>query len=420
MADREFSERRLTPRVVLIVAALVIIAVFLGLSRSGAGDGVPPLTSYSANPYGSRGLMEVLHRLGWPVKRRTVPLRGRLDTAAVYLVLAPPLPLTTNEVRDLLGAVRNGASAVVVPRQHTPLADSLHLAQSDISMRAYAAIDTTTLRDEPADSSATNARTSDDSAEAADADSDARITPSNTPLSVFWRYLGSTAPIPSNAVTFVAVRDHDGRARPVVLGVPLGRGRIVAVAEPRIFSNEVVREGDAAVLDTRLIEWLTRSPRTTLVFDEYHHGYGDHGSLRRAVGHAMLDTPPGRMLTQALVAGLILLAALGIRAIPPTPRSRVERRSPIEHAEALARAYEQVHATRTASRRLLRGLRRRHAFGARASADDDAFLDAVRVRHPSLAEDVELVRDATRRPITPDAFLAVGLAIHHIDRTLAS
>ncbi|HEX6964443.1 MAG TPA: DUF4350 domain-containing protein [Gemmatimonadaceae bacterium] len=402
MASRGNIERWLTPRVVLIVAVLVVVGAVALMPRGYDGDAAPPLTSYSATVYGARGLFEILHRLGWRVQRRLVPLRAPLDTSAVYLVLDPPLPLTTNEVRDLLAAVRHGASAVVIPRAHTPLADSLHLAQSESTMMPYGVVDTTGRPD------------------ARDSLDDTLPARRPTSLSLFWRYLTPSAPLPRDTETFVAVYDRDNHVRPVVLGVRMGRGRLVVAADPLIFRNQIVRQGDAAVLDTRLIEWLTRAPGTTLVFDEYHHGYGEHGSLRHAVGRAMIDTPPGRMLTQAIVAGLILLAALGVRAIPPSPSSRVERRSPIEHAEALANAYEEVQATRTASRRLLRGLRRRHAFGARAGASDDAFLDAVRTRHPELATDAALVRRAIQRPLTPDEFLAVGLAIHHIDRTLAS
>ena len=409
MASRP-GDRLLSPRVVLVVTALFIVSIFALTPRSSAG----PLTSYSAGPYGSRGLLELLHRLGWRVERRLVPLAAPLDSSAIYVVLDPPLPLSTNEVRDLLAAVRRGASALVVPRPGTPLADSLHIAQSQRSMMPYMVLDTARRGQDTTDT------TTDAADSSAAARRDSVIAHADmTALTVVWGYLTPSAPLPADAVTFVAVRDRKQRVRPVVLGIPFGRGRVVVAADPRIFRNGVVRAGDAAVLDTRLIEWLTRSPHSVLVFDEYHHGFGDHGSLRRALGRAMFGTPPGRMLTQALVGALVLLVALGIRAIPPSPRSRVERRSPIEHADALARAYEQVGATRTATRRLLHGLRRRHSFGAHG-ADDDAFLDALHSRHPSLVADVELVRSAIRQPLAPAAFLAVGAAINHMERMLAS
>jgi hypothetical protein len=120
------------------------------------------------------------------------------------------------------------------------------------------------------------------------------------------------------------------------------------------------------------------------------------------------------------VAALALLVVLGMRALPPSPRSRIERRSPMEHVGALARAYEQVGATRTVSRRLLRGLRRRHPLGARHGDEDEVFLDALRSRYPSLASDVELLRRAIRQSLTPEELLGVGHAIHHIERAMIS
>ncbi|HET7564487.1 MAG TPA: DUF4350 domain-containing protein, partial [Gemmatimonadaceae bacterium] len=273
MAERSGLERWLTPRVVLVGVVLLIVGAFALIPRSYTGDAVPPLTSYSANQYGSRGLLEIWQRLGWRVQRRLGPLYAPLDTSAVYLVLDPPLTLTTNEVRDLLEAVRRGASAVVVPRADTPLADSLHLAQSESTMMPYAALDSTQADEEPSDSAetdstATDSASADTAASSASADSDSVAsddvdedtfdTADPTELSVFWRYLTPTAPLPRDTAMFAAVRDRKHRVRPVVLGLPLGRGRLVVVADPRIFRNEIVRQGDAAVFDTRLIEWLTR------------------------------------------------------------------------------------------------------------------------------------------------------------------
>lgn len=399
-------ERWLTPRAALMVVVLLMLAIIALGPRLDGRDGSSQLTTYSSGPSGTRGLWQLLHQLGWRTGRRVVPLTGPLDTAAVYAVLAPPLPLTTNEVHTLLDAVRRGAGAIVVPRASTPLADSLHLEQSPASFIPYIIVDSTTPDADAADSSGD--------------DADAMARASNGALTALWYYFRQTAPLPAGTVTFLAVHDREHQARPAVLGMPLGRGRLVAVADPRIFRNALVRQGDAAVLDTRLVEWLTTSPHSAVVFDEYHNGFGDHGSLRRALEHAMLGTPAGRMLTQAIVAGLALLLVLGARAVPPSPRTRVERREPMEHVGALARAYEEIGATRTAARRLLRGLRRRHPFGGRAAADDDSFLDAVENRHPVLANDIALIRRALRQPLAPQEFLGVGRAIHNMERTMVS
>lgn len=399
-------DRLLTLRAALIVVALLVASIIALGPRVPAGDTAPPLTTYSTGPYGARGLWQVLQRLGWHTERRLVPISEPLDTAAVYAVLDPPLRLTTNEVHTLLDAVRRGAGAIVVPTPHSALADSLHIEQSSPSFVPYVIVD--------------SAQSVTDTADTTEDEADAAAHAHSGALRTLSHYLTLTAPLPEGAVTFVAVHGRKDGVRPAILGVPLGRGRLVVVADASVFRNAVVRAGDAAVLDTRLIEWLAPAQRRPLVFDEYHHGYGDHGSMTRAVRHAMLGTPAGRMLTQGIVAALALLVVLGMRALPPSPRSRIERRSPMEHVGALARAYEQVGATRTVSRRLLRGLRRRHPFGARHSDEDEVFLDALRARYPSLASDLELLRRAIRQSLTPEELLGVGHAIHHIERTMIS
>ncbi len=77
-----------------------------------------------------------------------------------------------------------------------------------------------------------------------------------------------------------------------------------------------------------------------------------------------------------------------------------------------------MRATRTASRRLLQGLRRRHPVGRVTS--DDAYLAALAARYPDTTPEIQLVRDATRTPLEPEAFLAVGHAIEAIERKIES
>jgi hypothetical protein len=160
------------------------------------------------------------------------------------------------------------------------------------------------------------------------------------------------------------------------------------------------------------------SPVRRLVFDEYHQGYGTHANPVRAVGHFLTDVSLGRALLQAAAAGLVLLAALGPRPIAPRPRQRIERRSPVEHVGALARAYEQIGATRLATRRLVRGLRRRHAHGAWRQASDEDFLRSLAARKPATAAAVNRLLDAAARPLTAAEFAQVGAAVDDIDQLL--
>jgi hypothetical protein len=134
---------------------------------------------------------------------------------------------------------------------------------------------------------------------------------------------------------------------------------------------------------------------------------------------ALSTTPIGRVALQAMLAGLVLLLALGARPIAPRPRMRVERRSPFEHVGALARAYSQIGATRLAARRLVRGLRRRHGAGVR-TGDDAAFLRRLVVRHEKLRPNVERLIKATETALPPREFTLLADDIDTIERTLTT
>lgn len=210
---------------------------------------------------------------------------------------------------------------------------------------------------------------------------------------------------------------------PSAIGMPLGRGRLILVADADWLRNDVLRvcRWHAAVTSVRMLEWLAQRPGGALprhvVFDEWHQGRGTHASALGALGAFVVSHPIGRALAVGVVSLLVLLAALAARPLVPAARARIERRSPFEHVGALARAYEEVGATRVVTRRLVRGLRRRLG-GTAGARDEESLLDALQTRHPALAPEVALVRDALERPVAPAALLDVGRAVATIERTI--
>jgi hypothetical protein len=208
----------------------------------------------------------------------------------------------------------------------------------------------------------------------------------------------------------------------------MGKGRVAVVGGSDVFSNAAVRVcrlgADVAVL--RLVEY-TRPPGGTnpppvRVFDEFHHGFGVHGgSLKAAVAY-LSRASTGHLLAQALAAGLILLLALAPRPLVPRTVTQIMRRSPLEHAAALGRAYEDVGATRTATSSLVSGLRRRMRgiVAVPSSADDGEFLKAVERRIPSLTPRVEAVNRARTSDTAKRDFAAVGQALATIEEQLQS
>jgi hypothetical protein len=104
----------------------------------------------------------------------------------------------------------------------------------------------------------------------------------------------------------------------------------------------------------------------------------------------------------------------------PVPVERVVRRSPLEHADALAHAYETVGATRTVAARALGGVRRR-ALLSRGfhGLDDAAFLSAVATAWPAVADDCHVVRDALGKSIRKRELPVLSRALARIEEALA-
>ena len=210
------------------------------------------------------------------------------------------------------------------------------------------------------------------------------------------------------------------------MGFPFGAGRIVIVSDPDFLANDALRvcafSFDASAV--RAMEFLRDGgavPRQRVLFDEYHQGSGAQSGTLRAVAGYLVGTSSGRFFFQLLAAGLVLLLAAAPRAVPPRDPERIERRSPLEHVDALARAYAQVGATRTGALRLLRGLRRRVERGGvrvRTVETDERFLAWIDEMYPALSDDVQLLRQALGTPLNRHEFALLGPAVRRVETTL--
>ncbi len=381
----------------IVIAVLVVVAALVAPLPDDTK--APGLSSYGTAPGGARGLYETLDRLGYRVHRSLDPMRGELDTLAVWLVLAPDIQPTATEVHRLLEAVRAGAGLLVIPADGSRLADSLGMRQAP----------TVQLRGRGARAAVPQ---------------DSGIVFGRGLLSWVLRPLQSAADTvlspPSRVRRFLTITTRRG-GEPVILGIPLGRGRMVVAANAELFSNFVVREGDPAVRVVGLVDWLLdgNGTRRTLVFDEYHHGFGTHASAIRVARRALLHTPAGRLLLQLAAAALILLIAIAVRPIRPSPRIRIERRSPLEHVTALARAYREARASDRATRLLVRGVRRRHG-GLQARFDDAEYLRTLARRHPAVATDVDSLLAGMEEGAEARAPGTITAAIRHIEQVISS
>jgi hypothetical protein len=398
------------PGVVLpVVGALVLLVALLTPQPSFGRIGDPRLSSHLAGSLGARALSETAARFGFAVvarDRTPVPDTTAPPGTSIHAVLAPPLPMTPADAHVYLERVRAGDGLLFTFDGRTPLGDSLGIWRTPGGV----------LRIPAADSAGCGTRR--------------ELIPPLWPDGRVHLYgVSWVRGAPPGRVVFASVGGVAGRpdeaATDAAVGFPLGRGRVVALADPDLLRNDVIRRcawgTDVAAM--RMLEWLRAGgavPRTTLDFDEFHHGFGSAPSARGVVAGFLVSHPVGRGVLQLALAGLVLLLALAPRALPPQDVERVERRDPLEQVDALAHAYEQVGASRTIAVRLLRGVRRRvegSASSHRARSDADFLADA-RAADPALRPDVALVERALRESLDTRELAGLGPALHRIEHSL--
>jgi hypothetical protein len=395
--------------VLLALLMLVILLVPEDEAQGRFGDN--RLSAHLAGPLGARAIADVAARIGWRVVLRDASPTPTADPGAtVHAVLAPPQPVTAAQAHRYLEAVRGGDALLLVLSDNSLLADSLGVrAGSPGGVLRAAVRDTLGC---------------------------GRVRrPLAPPLWIDGRAhlyeLRWVRGAPASAVDFAPIGDTPaatgGDARSAGIGFALGAGRVVVVSDPDLLRNDVIGRcaWGADVIAVRMLEWLRANgatPRATLAFDEYHQGYGPRSGSTSVTRRFLVGHPVGRTILQLGLAALVLLLAVGPRAIVPSARPRAERRDPLEQADALAHAYQQVRAIRTASQRLLRAVRARAegAVFARRAGGDDAFLESVTSRHPARAADVALVRRVIRHPEPTDALPLIGAALHRIEADIHS
>ena len=424
----EGISRRGRRRIALVaLGALILLVALLTPEQTGGRTGDARLTTYSTEPQGAGALFELSRRLGWEPSRRLTDSIALGDTTAVHLVLDPPLPPRATETHELLDRVRRGAALVYV-LGGGPLADSLGLGSQ--VPRSSTVLGAAQLLVGASGQLVTENV-------ASCSEHDETILSAGLPfwpdrqthiLALRWK---GTEPAGARTLAFVrTVNGVAGNEIPAVIGFPLGRGRVVVAADPDLLRNDVLRVcrwgADAAAV--RMLEYASADApgggrRERFVFDEYHQGFGEQPGAIRGILTYLERTGSGHLILQLAGAGLLLLFAVGPRLLVPRPVERFERRSPLEHVDALARAYRAVGATRTATARLLHGVRRRveqSLGGHRGGFTDDAFLGWARERVPSTAADVDVIRRALAQPVSRRELETVGLALRRLESALTS
>jgi hypothetical protein len=421
----------LRPRVVLPVGLLVLVLVIL-LSPAGDDSGAPQLTTYSTSAMGARGIYDVLGRLGWRTSRWRQTLDTTLNRDAVYAILDPSVDLDSAELDTLHRFVRDGGRLLIVS------SDSEFVSFTQMRPVLYSGIDT-------ARGTAPGRVPVNKMLAAGDSANVAHVGTANEPQGMFdalqltpsWM-VEPLPPVHDSIAVFLwapgkrqdstfgtaAVLRDSASGAALVLGRRVGAGHVVLIAAPLLVTNLAIREGHSALALQRAMEWLA-PPHRAIVFDEYHHGFARHDAdVLAAVQSALADTPAGHGGIQLIVAAGLLLIALGVRAIAPRSVQQIQRRSLLEHVDALGRAYQQIHAGTFGTRQLLRGVRRRHPTGAAAgrggAVSDAEYLTAMQRRYAIAQEEIDCVTRALGdKAVRSDGrFLEAGRALAKIEQAM--
>lgn len=398
------------PGIVLsLLALLILLTVLFTKTTVNGRNGDPRLTTTSAEPLGAKLFYLLAQRMGYSVRREqtaTIPA----DPKTIFAVLDPTIELEAREVHNILNHVRSGGALLVTLGNRTRLlSDSLKVSVEGVPRLASESVMRRKQCKEPETFSTNGLWFGAPTLLGLKLSDSLRATPE-----VFVSVSGR-----------IRERGRSFESQPVVIGIPYGSGRIVIASDPDVLRNDALRVC-RYWLDLPMVaalKYLADSDganRRNLVFDEFHQGKGARAASRGIVMRYLTETQSGNAILQVCIAGLVLLLAGATRVLPPRDDTQVERRSPLEHVDALARAYAQVGATRTGALRLVRGLQRRVGGVRRLSSrvNDDAFLMRVADSAPTVKADVNLVRNALSSTVSAREFVEVGNAIARIEAAL--
>lgn len=426
-----------------VAAMLGLVTLVVLLTPVSDNGSETELTTRRYGPGNAKLASDLARRLGWRVRTTDAPLRAPLDTTAIYAVFDGPTPMSSTERAALLDAVRRGGGLLVAPATETPFAlfDSLGLRTGKVGD-----VTATPLGDCPRETdplAALRVRPRMVTFDTARPDrgserdvvpypasartllsSDLRVT---TPFGTITNDAGNddandeapTRPAAADSATRSGRGEQAARRpdlQPTMVAFTLGRGRVVALADPDVLRTDQMRNCamGSALSVVRGLEYLSDGRRRDIVFAELYQLPRDDGPSV-VLMEWLKGTGAGRAVLTMIAAGMVLLLARGRRTLAPVHRAREERRSALEHVDALATAWQAVRGTRTVARMLARGIRRRHAAGRWRSMDDAAFLAALAERYPSISREAALLAGAIEQPAAPAELPALRQAAAHID-----
>lgn len=349
---------------VAATGAFLILSVLLAnLSTPKHGDPIAQRPStFFTDPTGARGLLLVMRRLlpaaqQWRRPFHMLPRDG-VDGASSLIVADPKIPLGKRELESLNRWLTDGGQLILLSRNGWPLRDRLG-ADNESTEQAEQSNDGTVKEIEDELYNETDSETAQPTAtflsryapglrwaKPANFRVEPAVGTSIPAEDVKLRWRRSFAQV--DGAKSIAAANSEALA----VEIKVGEGRIVAIADPTMVSNGALRRSDNAVW---LVSLVAGWGDGRVLFDEYHHGFGDKRSAA-SLAWAFAKTPWGWCLWQIAAAGLLYTFVyrrrFGRISEPPT----FERSSPLDLVDARAGIFRAAGAQRLATRLMVQNL----------------------------------------------------------------
>lgn len=347
-------------RLLLIIGGIVALASLLS-PEDHTSETVVRLGSFHTGPTGGQGIFVAAEELGLDPTSFTSPwteLAGRADDLTLAL-LAPTHKLDESETRAFLRFLSRGGKALYVPSglglDTEIFADAKLRDLFDLRSRTARRIDgDPDIRARR--SAAISAR-----AERILGDTPAKLRGVQRSIGQGSRRRQST-PLGTDLPELgppTEVWIEDGSGNPVLARWEINAGELFLLSELDGLANGALAEGDLGPVLLRLMAEL--STDRELAFDDFHHGLRSGQGPSATILRYLKSQPLGLSVLGWLLLALFALWGAGVRYGPPQPAPPAPRRSSLEHARALARAFSQAGATDVPAERLAEGARRRLA-----------------------------------------------------------
>ncbi len=325
-----------------MVVCLAVIAT-IGIARDARRSAESStFSTYDTGRNGYRALYEILQREGVPVARFERPL-GLLDANGKTLVVSESggqvpiaVPAASSQMRALAAFVTGGGRLVVL--------------DSDLGGGQDALVGLPRTMKTAARTVATRAAVNAITAGVATVRGDFR-----TAFSLDAKAKGAKAPVTP------LLRISGGLA---AIAYPFGKGEVVAIAAPTVFSNAYLAQAQNA----RFAYNVLAAGGGTVAFDERVHGYTED----RSVWDAM-PAPARLAFWVALAAVALALIEANVRFAPAIPVDPPDERDSSAYVTSMAALLRRARAARAAIDRFaddaLRRARRRYGVAPSAGLE---------------------------------------------------